>query len=151
MSVLEATIESIDWSSLEVLSRSRTGLDLKDNVRRFLAANTTEEFFEAWFRIEGIAFAQDTTSRSCEAVIWVMLAALSERRSAHSYGWIVEVIRFILMGGSDEDVRVTSEGKWLLAMRAQESEGVYQEAFLEVLEIIDPDFAVVVKSGLGSN
>jgi len=86
-----------------------------------------------------------------------MMASLAERPPAFLRPWIIEVLRFILSGGSEVDPSLSERcresaqrGVWLLAAEANDAEAAdYREAVLEVLTLIDPTFTVVVRTGLG--
>ena len=134
----------------------RTGDDLAEALKRFLDAEDDESASDLWFGLEGAAFAQNTLYAGAVPTVSAMLAALAEQPPAFLREWIIEVVRFILCGGSGVDPSLhkrcldgAREGIWLLAAEAEgTAEPVYADAVLEVLSLIDPALADITRTGL---
>jgi len=155
MRLTQSVIDAVDWSRIEVLRG--TGADLATSLTQFVHAETPERASELWWGLEGAAFAQNTIYGGAEPTVATMMASLAERPPAFLRPWIIEVLRFILSGGSEVDPSLSERcresaqrGVWLLAAEANDAEAAdYREAVLEVLTLIDPTFTVVVRTGLG--
>ena len=156
MKLSSATIESIDWSSVEVLAG--TGLDLKAALSTFVQAGDSQRASDAWRGLEGSAFAQDTIYGAAVEVVDVMFAALSDGPPDELRGWILEVLRFVLRGGAENGggqleaaCRArASLGTWLLADGARRSGGRAEfEEWTGVLDLVDPEIASRVRGTIG--
>lgn len=142
----EAAIRGCDWGSFEVCAT--TGAEeLGPSLRRFINSKDSEEARNLWARIENVAFAQNTIYGAAEPTIEVLLAALVDTRPVHVRRWIVELLRFLLSGGSLTDPDLgrrchdkARSGLWLLAGVAKGDTGLDREAALEVIALIDPQY-----------
>lgn len=155
MKFYSVVLESFDWSVVEVAGG--TGTDLKNAINAFLEAASSEEASELWRGLEGSAFAQDTIYGAAEPTVEVMVAALADEPPGFLRAWILEVLRFILSGASEDDPELAARcreaaerGEWLLAAMARRIEGEEERrAILEVLDHIDLPFSSMVRRGLG--
>ena len=151
MKLSRLVLDSVDWSSEEVLRGS--GADLKNALGAFLGASTSEQASELWWGLEGVAFAQNTIYGAAEPTVDVMMAALADGPPAFLVAWILEVLRFILTGGSQDDPGLGARcqerarrGAWLLAFESRRAEGLEERrAVLEVLGLVDQLLAQVVR------
>jgi hypothetical protein len=151
----ESTIESIDWSELPVLSGS--GDDLAQALTKLINARAPDECERLWWRLENVAFSQNTVYGASEAAIGVALAALADDRPRFVRAWLIELLRSILQGGSTEEPELPDrcrqrarDGIWLLALEARHAAGPERDAVLEVVELIAPELAAVLRPGLES-
>ena len=149
----DLVLEFIDWSSVGVLRGS--GMDLKRALGDFLAAESSDRASDLWWGLEEVAFAQNTLYGAAESVVEVMLAALVDGPPAYLQAWILEVLRFILTGASEDDPELAGRcreaakrGVWLLVAEMQRSEAEEnREAVLEVLDLLDPAISAIVRQG----
>lgn len=153
MSFGESAIDAVDWASVEVLSG--TGSDLAQALVSLLRSRDQDEAQSAWWRIENVAFAQDTVYGAAEPTIDVALAALGDDRPQLVRSWLVELLFFLLKGGSLDDPTLPARcrsrarpGIWLLAREARTTSGADRELVLSVIGMIDAGFVDVVKRGL---
>lgn len=154
----ESAIAAVNWPSLELLG-GRTADDLPAALLALFRSTTETEAEQVWSKsFENKVFAQNTISGAAEATINVLLAALADERPQHVRGWILELLFFLLNGGSEEDPTLAERcreqarlGLWLLAREARVSSGLEQEDALEVIEIIDPQRAALVRDALASS
>lgn len=152
MNLTDLLIDSINWKEVYVLRGS--GEDLANSLRRFVRARSADEAASLWEEFEGVAFAQDTIYGGAVPVVDVMLAMLADQPADFLRPWVVEVLRFILVGDSDSDPSLRIEclhraetGRWLLAAEACRTDlGDYRDALIEVLGVIDKDFGKIVAS-----
>jgi len=156
MKLSNDVLDSVDWSAFEVLQGN--GADLKQALNAFLEAGTPERAAELWWGLEGSAFAQNTIYGAAEPTVEVMLAALVDAPTDFLRAWIIEVLRFILSGASQDDPELAARcrdaaqrGAWLLVAevhRAASEED--RRAILEVLDHVDEGLSSIVRSTLGS-
>jgi len=139
-------IADVNWASFRVLRG--TGDDLAKALIRFLQSENSSTSEAAWKDLENVVFAQDTIYEAAEPTVMVLLAALADERAVHARGWIIELLFFLLNGGSLEDPGLAARcraqagrGVWLLAREARLSEGAARDAVVNVIRIIDPDVA----------
>ena len=142
----KGAIADVNWASFRVLRG--TGDDLAKALIRFLQSENSSAGEVAWKDLENVVFAQDTIYEAAEPTVMVLLAALADERPVHVRGWIIELLFFLLNGGSLDDPGLAarcraraSSGVWLLAREARLSEGAARDAIVNVLRIIDPDVA----------
>ncbi len=147
-------LDAIDWTATEVMQGS--GTDLKNAIATFLEAGTSEQAAELWWGLEGSAFAQNTLYGAAEPTVDVMMAALADQPPGHLRVWILEVLRFILTGASEDDPELAGRckaaamrGAWMLAVEARRTEEeAERQAILEVLDHIDSKFSPLLR-GVG--
>lgn len=152
MNLADLLIDSINWKEVYVLRGS--GEDLANSLRRFARARSADEAANLWEEFEGVAFAQDTIYGGAVPVVDVMLAMLADQPADFLRPWVVEVLRFIVVGDSDSDPSLRTEclnraemGRWLLAAEACRTDIVdYRDALIEVLDVIDHDFGQIIAS-----
>lgn len=146
----ESAIAAVNWQSLEILGG--TAEDLPSALLALFRCTTDAEAEQVWSKsFENKVFAQYHISGAAEATINVLLAALADERPRLVRSWILQLLFFLLKGGSDEDPTLAERcreqarlGLWLLAREAHVSSGLEQEDALEVIEIIDPQRAALV-------
>ena len=154
MGVGEEVVESLDWSQVEVLSG--TSESLKTAVGALIGAGDPAEAERTWWSLENAAFAHDTIYGAAEPLVDVLFAALCDDRPRYVRSWIIEVLFFIMKGGSLErpelSERCRSRGRlglWLLAREAGETAGAERDLIFAVMELIEPQLAPAVRRGLG--
>lgn len=152
MKLGEIVLDEFDWEVYGTCAGPRSQ-DLRGRVLKFINSESSEEARQTWLTIENVAFAQNTIYPSVEPVVEVLVAALADERPEWTRMWIVELLRFILMGGSEEDPTLVARcyerarrGVWLLAKLSQEVTGENREAVLEVLDLIDRERSQLVRS-----
>jgi hypothetical protein len=153
----ERAIAAVNWQALEI--QGGTADDLPAALLALFRSTTDAEAEQVWWKsFENKVFAQNTIYGAAEETINVLLAALADDRPQHVRGWILELLFFLLNGGSDEDQTLAERcreqarlGLWLLAREARVSSGLEQEDALEVIEIIDPQRAALVRDALASS
>lgn len=143
----EYLINSTDWSSF-ALCGSQSAEDLAPALWAFIGSKGSKAARSAWGGIENAAFAQNTIYGAAEPAVSVLIASLADDRPAAVRQWIVELLRFLLLGGSVEDADLASRcrnraraGLWLLAHEARQTVGPAREGALEVLSLIDANTA----------
>lgn len=153
MSYADAVLKSIDWASQEVLRG--TGEDLRAALTAFLACPDSSQVGAVWWDIENVVFAQNTIYGAAPATVEVMIAALADERPSFMRGWILEALRFLVMGESADDpslqVRCRDrlrEGAWLLAYLARSTFGEERQLVLDLLEQADPRIASIAREGV---
>lgn len=154
----ERAIAAVNWQALEI-SGGSTADDLPAALLALFRSATSAEAEQVWWKsFENKVFAQNTIYGAAEATINVLLAALADERPQHVRVLILELLFFLLNGGSDDDPTLAERcrdqarlGLWLLAREARVSSGLAQEDALEVIEIIDPQRAALVRDALASS
>lgn len=152
MSLARATIARVDWEQVQVLRG--TGWDLANALQDFLCADSAERASELWWGLEGAAFAQNTIYGGAEPTVEAMVAAMADRPPTYLRHWIIEVLRFILSGDSEDDPALlgrcrerAQRGAWLLASEIGGSgQSDYIEAIMQVLELVDQEVAAAVQA-----
>ena len=150
MSLGDSVLQSIDWSEFEV--QIGTGTDLAEALSRFIGCDDPASMHDLWRGLESshAMFAQDTVYRLAEPAVDVLLAALVDDRPRFVKMWSLEALRMTLKAGSSTDPelpercrRRARRGVWLLVAmsRTEAAAGA-----LEVLELIDPVMAKLVRS-----
>jgi hypothetical protein len=150
MSLADLLIDSVKWKEVQVLRGS--GEDLANSLRRFVRVRSADEAASLWEELEGVAFAQNTIYGGAVPVVDVMLAVLADQPADFLRPWVVEVLRFIIVGDAESDPLLRREclhraetGRWLLAAEACRTDLVdYREALIEVLDVIDESLGQMV-------
>lgn len=116
-----------------------------------------DEATSAWRRIEEHVFSQGTIYPVAEPTVSVMLAALTEEQPSWRSGRIVDLLFFIVRGVSLTDPSLQSrcrdracEGLWLLARWALTHEGWARDNALEVIEVVAPERADLIRAALSA-
>lgn len=156
MKLSDVVLDSIDWSAFAVLRGK--GADLKQGIKAFLGSETPARAAELWWGLEGSAFAQNTIYGAAEPTVEVMLAALVDGPADFLRAWIIEVLRFILSGASQDDPELAvrcrdaaKRGAWLLVAEARRTAGEDdRRAILDVLDQVDQGLSSMARSTLGS-
>ncbi|MCP4305638.1 MAG: hypothetical protein GY788_12310 [bacterium] len=156
MKYAESMIRSIDWSNAQVLRGS--GSDLANALTQFIGCDEPAKMSDLWWGLEGVMFAQNTIYGAAEPAVDVLMAALVDDRPQIVKAWIVEVLRFVLTGGSLEDDpelgarcrERARRGTWLLVAMSTELEDADRETVLELLEVLDQGVASVARDGLAA-
>jgi hypothetical protein len=150
----EAVAQSVDWSAYELMTGEAT--QFGDTLVRFLRSRDPAECQEAWRQIENHVFAQDTIYSAAEPTIDVVLAALVSDRSLIK-GMLIDLLFLLLNGSSagDPDLAVrcrlrAQKGVWLLVRLAVTGSEGTREAIGEVLDLVDPAEANVLRSWLAA-
>src|SRR5215469_15723292 len=132
MGLGERAIDEFDWATYEVCSK--TGAELASVLRSFIASHNSDQARALWWGIENVAFAQNTIFGVAEPMVEVLVAALADDRPTDIRRWIIELLRFLLSGGSPTDPGLASRcrhrarlGIWLLAREAKIETGVSRE------------------------
>lgn len=155
MTLVRSVVESINWS--RVLVSRGSGLDLKLALLAFVEAEEAD--MEAmWWGLEGSVFAQNTIYAGSVETVDVMMAALAEDPPPYRRAWVLEVLRFILTGGSitepdlAERCRARGErGAWLLAAQIRRlDDPADRQPLEEILELVDPALRASISHDLGS-
>jgi hypothetical protein len=153
----ESAIAEVNWHALEI-SGGRTADDLPAALLALFRSTAEDEAFQAWWRFENKVFAQYTLYGAAEQTIYVLMAALADDRPRLVRDWIIELVRFMLNGESDDDPTLAErcrdqvrQGLWLLAREARVTSGEEREPVLEVMEKIDPQRAKLVRAALTSS
>ena len=154
----ERAIAAVNWQALEI-SGGRTADDLPAALLALFRSTTDAEAEQVWWKsFENKVFAQNTIYGAAEATINVLLAALADERPQHVRGRILELLFFLLNGGSDDDPTLAErcreqarQGLWLLAQEARVTSGEEREPVREVMEKIDPQRAKLVRDALTSS
>jgi hypothetical protein len=153
----ESAIAEVNWHALEII-QGRTADDLPAALLALFRCTTEDEARQAWWRLENRVFAQNTLYGAAEQTMYVVMAALADDRPRLVRNWIIELVRFMLNGESDDDPTLAErcrdqarQGLWLLAQEARVTSGLVREPVLEVMEIIDPQRAKLVRDALTSS
>jgi hypothetical protein len=153
----ESAIAKVNWQALEI-SGGRTADDLPAALLALFRSTTEDEAWQAWWRFENKVFAQNTMYGAAEQTIHVLMAALADDRPRLVLDWIIEHVRFMVNCGSVDDPTLEERrrdqvrlGLWLLAQEARVTSGLVREPVLEVMEIIDPQRAKLVRDALTSS
>lgn len=157
MSMLaECLLQSVDWSSYRVASGPATtvGSALHD----LLTSTNFEEAATAWSRIEEQVFSQADIYSAAEPTVSVMLAALTQEQPPWRSGRILDLLFFINNGNSATDPSLrtryhqrTHEGLWLLTQWAINHDGWSRDNAMEVIEIIAPDHAALLRQTISDH
>jgi len=154
----ERAIAAVNWQALEI-SGGRTADDLLAALLALFRSTTDAEAEQVWWKsFENKVFAQNTIYRAAEATINVLLAALADERPQHVSGRILELLFFLLNGGSDDDPTLAErcreqarQGLWLLAQEARVASELDRDRVLDVIECIDLQRADFVRAALTSS
>lgn len=152
----ERAIAAVNWQSLEI--QGGTADDLPAALLALFRSTTDAEADQAWWRFENKVFAQNTIYGAAEATVNVLLAALADERPRLVRSWILQLLYFLLNGGSDDDPTLAERcrdqarlGLWLLAQEARVTSGLEQEGVLILIDLIDPNRAKFVQDALASS
>jgi len=152
----ESAIAAVNWQALEI--QGGTAHDLPNALLALFRSTTSDEAWQAWWRFENKVFAQNTIYEAAEATVNVLLAALADDRPRLVRNWIIELLFFLLNGGSDDDPTLAErcrdqarQGLWLLAQEARVRSDPDWERVLDVIECIDPQRADFVRAALASS
>jgi hypothetical protein len=154
----ERAIAAVNWQALEI-SGGRTADDLPAALLALFRSTTDAEAEQVWWKsFENKVFAQNTIYGAAEATINVLLAALADERPQHVRGRILELLFFLLNGGSDDDPTLAErcreqarQGLWLLAQEARVASELDRDRVLDVIECIDLQRADFVRAALTSS
>jgi|SRR5581483_6976757 len=154
MNAGESAISDVDWDSVKVLRG--TSREFAATLTRFLQSQTSSEAEEVWTDIENVVFSQGTIYGAAEPTVTVLLASLIDERPPIIRGWIVELLFFLLKGGSREDPTLEDrcqaqarKGVWLLAREARITEGAAREGVMDLIRLIEPEIAERLDRWLG--
>ena len=153
----ERAIAAVNWQSLEI--QGGTADDLPDALLALFRSATDAEAEQVWWKsFENKVFAQNTIYGAAEATVNVLMAALADERPRLVRSWILQLLSFLLNGGSDDDPTLAERcrnqaclGLWLLAQEARVTSGLEQEGVLILIDIIDPNRADFVRAALASS
>jgi hypothetical protein len=96
----ESAIAAVNWQALEILGG--TADDLPAALLALFRSTTHAEAEQVWWKsFENKVFAQNTIYGAAEATVNVLLAALADERPRLVKVWIIELLFFLLNGGSD--------------------------------------------------
>ena len=154
----ERAIAAVNWQALEI-SGGRTADDLPAALLALFRSTTDAEAEQVWWKsFENKVFAQNTIYGAAEATINVLLATLADERPQHVRGRILELLFFLLNGGSDDDPTLAErcreqarQGLWLLAQEARVASELDRDRVLDVIECIDLQRADFVRAALTSS
>jgi hypothetical protein len=156
MSYSESAIEAVDWREVQVLRGA--GDDVPAALRALFRSTTNTEAEQVWWSFENVVFSQDTIYGAAEQTVGVLLAALADDRPRLVRSWIIELLFFLVKGGSLEDPSLPDRcrdqarpGLWLLAQEARVTSGRERELVLKVVESIDPRRAELMRGGLATS
>jgi hypothetical protein len=151
----ESAIEATDWRNAKVLRG--TGDDVPAAVLALFRSTTNAEAEQVWWSFENVVFSQDTIYGAAEETINVLVAALADDRPRLVRSWIIELLFFLLKGGSREDPSLPGRcrdqarpGLWLLAQEARVTGGRERELVLKVVESIDPRRAGLIRDSFAT-
>ena len=151
-----AEIDRVDWS--QFASHYGPADDVGEALRDLLGSDDFDSAARAWERLEDHVFSQGTIYSSAEPTIAVLLAALTEHQPNWRSGRIADLLFFIVSGGSTAEPTLqrrcherAREGFWLLVSRAAESDGWARDNLLEVIDVIAPERAPLVRAVLSED
>jgi hypothetical protein len=151
----ESAVEAVNWRVVKVLRG--TGEDLRAALLALFRCTSDAEAEQLWWSFENVVFSQDTIYGAAEDTVGVLLAALADDRPNVVRRWIVEILFFLLKGGSAEDPALPGRcrdratlGLWLLAQEARVTVGRERELVVKVVESIDPSDAEFVRNSLAN-
>jgi hypothetical protein len=112
-----------------------------------------------WRRgIDNVVFAQNGIYDAAVPAIDVMLAALVTDRPTHVKGFALELLFYILNGGSAEEPDLSRrcseraiKGIWLLMGEAVNGPEWVLDAVLDIMDILDPTQADALRSWVNSS
>lgn len=141
--IADRLISRTDWTRYRAMGGSAESMG--SVLRSLFASTSPEDSGDAFERIEGAAFSQNSVYSVAEPVAEVLSAALLDDRPRHVRLMIHQVLFMLLNGGPDRDEpepeRLASsvralirEGYWLIARDAVD--GGYEDA-REVLSLLD--------------
>jgi hypothetical protein len=149
----ESAVAAVDWHSVEVLAG--TGDDLAAALLELLRITEETDTERLWWRLENRVFAQNTVYGAAEETIDVLLAALADDRPPLVRSWIMELLFFLVRGGSMTDPSLPGRcreraraGLWLLAQEARATSGPERTMVLAMVKAIDPRYAHLIEQGL---
>ncbi len=153
----ERAIAAVNWQSLKI-SGGRTADDIPAALLALFWCTTSDEAWQAWWRLENKVFAQNTIYGAAEATVNVLMAALADDRPRLVKVRIIELLFFLLNGGSDDDPTLAErcrdqarQGLWLLAQEARVANELDRDRVLDVIECIDLQRADFVRAALTSS
>ncbi len=118
---------------------------------------TTADSEQIWWSFENVVISQDTVYGAAEETVGVLVAALADDRPRIVRSWIIELLFFLLKGGSLEDPSLPGRcrdrarpGLWLLAQEARVTSGPERELVLKVVASIDPSYAEFMRDSLAA-
>jgi hypothetical protein len=151
----ERAVEAVDWRNLEVLQGASERLPAA--LLALFRSATNAEFEPIWRCFENVVFSQDTIYGAAEEVVNVLLAGLTDERPRLVRSWIIELLFFLLKGGSQTDPSLPARcreralsGLWLLGQEARLTKGRERELVLKVVESIDSRYAEFMRDTLDS-
>lgn len=146
----ELVIQSVDWSSYELLRGPAHGFG--ERLAEFVSPSTTAARDRLWQAMENQVFAQDDIFRAAEPTIAVLLAALIEPRPDAVRISLLDLLFHLVQaaGFRDDDLgrrclASAAEGGWLLVREAVTGGTAVADACLEILDICAPDCARTVR------
>lgn len=148
-SLAEQLIESTDWSSTGEWAHKPEQITAA--LRNYINCEVEADMLTHWHPLEGCLFPQGTLQEVTPAAVDVFLAALIDPRPPFSLAWILEALRFSVLGDSLEPGRQAdcqqrvNKGLWLLVAMTQTQSSPVRLAALEVIEVIHPALALLVE------
>ena len=148
-------IASVDWSTYLECNGPAVGIGVA--LHDLLVSADVDEATSAWNRIEEHVFSQGTIYPVAEPTVSVMLAALTEEQPSWRSGRIMDLLFFIVRGVSLTDPFLQArcrdrarEGLWLLARWVLTHEGWARDNALEVIEVVAPERAGLIRAALSA-
>ena len=134
---------SIDWPSFQV--RTGEASDFGNTLIMLLHSRDADHARQIWDqRIDEVVFSQSTIFSAAEPTIDVLLAALAQDKPTHVKATAIELLLFLLTGGSVDDPELSRRcreralrGTWLLTRQALAGRD-WAVDVIELLEILDP-------------
>lgn len=155
-SIADVQVEAIDWSAYQECYGSASGIG--GALRDLIHSIDVESGTLAWDRIEEHVFSQGDIYSVAEPTVTVVLAALAEQQLPWSLGRLLDLLLFVVRGDSLTDPGLRNrvkakalEGLWLLTRIAVTSEGWVQDCVLDVIDVIAPDHARIIRNTTRKN
>lgn len=149
MEIAREIIDSTDWSQYELLGGSAAGFG--DFLQAFIVGDPAKSRAQLWATMENHVFAQDDIFSAVEPALRVLLAAIADGTDENARHSILDLIFHIVQAASYRGdalgarcVADAAAGTWLLVREAVEGDENLAESCIEILEIVDPDYATLV-------
>jgi hypothetical protein len=151
MTLVRKAIDSVDWSRFDLMNGPAEGFGLV--LDAFISEAAADERRELWAMMENHVFSQDDISGAAEPTLTVLLAALSQGiEGLPTRISVLDLLFHIVQAASyrDDDLGArcmakASLGSWLLVREALAGNVSVKEACLEVLDILGPEQARLVR------
>jgi hypothetical protein len=153
MGIAQNIIDSIDWSQHELIDRSASGFGTV--LSEFIADASIGKRASLWATVENHVFSQDDIFSAAEPTLRVLFAALVDGVDAPTRHSILDLVFHIVQAASYRDDELGAQcmadaaaASWLLVREALVGDAGVVEACVEVLGVVDPNYAALIHEAL---